>query len=184
MKVKLYLCGAILLAITIITITSTYALFETNANADADFTIGKWVIKLNNKNISLEKIITLDDFTYVNSTHVEDGYFAPTSKAEFEIDIDASNTDVSVEYTLDIDDSSLDDYPNIYFKIIDLDNNIEMNASSTSGLMLLSDTNRTKHFKLILEWENDEQYDESDTSLIDQELRFTMNANFKQYLGE
>ena len=184
MKLKLYLCGIILLIVTLITVSSTYALFETNANGDANFDIGKWIIKLNDKNIALEKIITLDDFTFVNSTHVEDGYFAPTSKAEFEIDIDASQTDVSIEYTLDIDDSSLDDYPNIYFKILDLDTNLEMTQSSTSGIMYLTDQNRTKHLKLILEWNNDEDYDESDTSLIDQTLRFTMNANFKQYLGE
>ena len=184
MKFKLYLCGFILLAITIITLSSTYALFETNASADANFDVGKWIIKLNNKNISLEKIITLDDFEYVNSSHVEDGYFAPTSKAEFEIDIDASQTEVSVEYSLVIDDSLLEDYPNIYFKIIDVDTGIEMNQSSTSGIMYLSDTNRTKHFKLILEWNNNDQYDESDTSLIGEKLRFNINANFKQYLGE
>ena len=184
MKLKLYLCGILLFVITVITISGTYALFETNANGDANFEVGKWIIKLNNRDISLEKLITLDDFVYVNSTHVEDGYFAPTSKAEFEINIDASQTDVSVEYTLDIDDSSLDDYPNIYFKILDLDTNQEMTQSTTSGIMYLNDTNRTKHLKLILEWDNDEEYDELDTSLINQTLRFNMTANFKQYLGE
>jgi hypothetical protein len=184
MKFKLYLCGAIFLAITIITLSNTYALFETNANGAAEFTVGKWEIKLNDKDISLEKIVTLDDFSYVNSSHIEDGYFAPSSKAEFEINIDASNTETSIEYLLDIDDSSLDDYPNINFKILDLDNNIEINDSYTDGIMYLTDTNRTRHYKLVLEWENDEQYDESDTSLIDKELRFTMQADFKQYIEE
>ena len=184
MKLKLYICGILLLLITIITVSNTYALFETNASGEANFDVGKWVIKLNNKDISLEKIITLDDFVYTNSSHVEPGYFAPTSQAEFEMNIDASQTEVSIEYSIVIDDSSLEDYPNITFKILDLDTNTEINNTSTNGIMYLNDTNKTKNFKIILTWANQAQYDESDTSLIDQEIKFTIQADFKQYLGE
>ena len=98
MKKKLYIIGLILLIITFIVIKNTYALFETNATADAGFQVGKWVIKLNNKDISLDKLITLDDFVFNNSSHTEEGYFAPGSSGEFEIDIDVSNSDVAVEY--------------------------------------------------------------------------------------
>ncbi len=67
MNKKIFLCAGILLLITILVATNTYALFETNANADANFTVGKWVIKLNNRDISLDKILTLDNFVYTNS---------------------------------------------------------------------------------------------------------------------
>ena len=184
MKIKLLICAAILCGITALVVSNTYALFETNANATSDFQIGKWVIKLNNKDISLSKIITLDDFTYVNTNHVEEGYFAPTSKAEFEIDIDASETDTSVEYTLEIDDSNISEYPNIRFKIIDLDTNQETTEVNISGIMHLDDTNKTKRYKISLEWNNDADYDESDTSLIGEELQCKLSLDFKQYLGE
>ena len=131
MKKKLYLIGLIFLIITFIVIKSTYALFETNANADASFQVGKWVIKLNNRDISLDKLVTLDDFVFHNSEYTEDGYFAPGSTGEFELDIDVSESDVSVEYEISIDDSSLDDYPNIHFKIIDLDTGNEMISNNT-----------------------------------------------------
>ena len=74
MKKRLYVIGLILLIITFIVIKNTYALFETNATGDASFQVGKWVIKLNNRDISLDKLITLDDFVFNNSSHTEEGY--------------------------------------------------------------------------------------------------------------
>lgn len=184
MKKVFILATLLVLAITVLVVTNTYALFETNATADPELKVGKWVIKLNNRDISLDKIITLDDFDYVNTSHVEDGYFAPTSKAEFEIDVDASETDVSVEYDLSIDNSDILEYPNIGFKIIDLSTNQEINDINVSGIMYLNDTNKTKSYKIVLEWTNDPDYDESDTSLIGSELSFKLNIHFKQYIGE
>ena len=184
MKKKLYIIGLMLLIITFIVIKNTYALFETNAGADANFQVGKWVIKLNNKDISLDKLITLDDFVFNNSSHTEDGYFAPGSSGEFEIDIDVSNSDVSVEYEINIDDSSLEAYPNIHFKIIDLDTGSEMISNNTGGIITLDNITDMRKFKIILEWEDDPEYDLSDTSLIGKKLSFDIDVNFKQYLGE
>ena len=182
MKKKLYILTVIFLLITIFTVSSTYSLFETNATADATFKVGKWIIKLNNKDISLDKIITLNDFNIINSTHTEQNYFAPGSIAEYEIDIDVSESDVSVEYEIDIDDSKLEEYPNINIKILDLDEDIEMHSNKTSGVIALDNESKTKKLKIILEWENIEEYDESDTSLIDGVLSFNIKVNFKQYL--
>ena len=184
MKYKLYILGFICLVITFFVIKGTYALFETDASGEADFQVGKWVIKLNDRDISLNKLITLDDFVYTSSEHTEEGYFAPGSSAEFEIDMDVSESDVSVEYEIEIDDSSLDDYPNINFKIYDLSTNEEMLTNTTSGVITLDDPVKTKSFKLVLVWEDIEDYDESDTSLIGETLRFNARVNFKQYTGE
>ena len=91
----------LILLFTLVTI-DTYALFETNASGEKDINIGKWKIFLNSNDVSTTKTITLSDFTYDNGDHIQDGYFAPGSSASFDIIIDASRTDVSVEYTLDI----------------------------------------------------------------------------------
>ena len=184
MKKKLYLIGILFLLITALVIKETYSLFETDASGEATYAIGKWAIKLNNRDISFDKIITLDDFTFENSEHTEDGYFAPGSKAEFEIDIDVSDSDVSVEYEIDIDNSVLENYPNIRFKIIDLDTEEEMISNKTNGVITLTDEVKTKKLKIVLEWINDIEYDENDTSLIGKTLSFNAKVNFKQYLGE
>ena len=101
--------------ITTLVVAKTYALFETNATSSKNLSIGAWHIEVNGEDISLAETITLDDFTYTGSTHTESGYFAPGSTAVFDIEIDASDCDVSVGYELTIDDSAIDDYPNIYF---------------------------------------------------------------------
>ena len=182
MKKYFYVLGLVFLIITFITVKSTYSLFETNSSANTEFQIGKWVIKLNNKDISLDKLITLDDFNIINSTHTEEGYFAPGSKAEYEIDIDVSESDVSVEYNIDIDDSNLELYPNIIIKIIDLDTEEEIVSNKASGIITLDEEIKVKRIKIILDWQNLEEYDESDTSLIDKKLNFDIKVNFKQYL--
>ena len=182
MKYKLYICAIILLSITLFIAFDTYALFETNSNGTLDFDIAKWVIKLNDRDITLDKIVTLDDFTYINSSHTEDGYFAPGSKAEYEINIDTSETDVKVLYDIIIDDSELEAYPNIISKIVDVDTNKELVSNEISGLIDLNDSNAIKRIKIVLDWQNISDYDESDTSLIDGNLRISIRANFKQYI--
>ena len=184
MKKKLYILGLAFLIVTFITVKSTYALFETNASGDTNFEIGKWIIKLNDKNISFDKLITLDDFVFINSVHTEDGYFAPGSRAEFELDMDVSESDVSVEYEIEIDDTVLEPYPNIHFKIYDVDTDSEMVSNSASGVIRLEDANKVKKIKIVLVWEDLEEYDESDTSLIGEELTFKAKVNFKQYIEE
>ena len=170
--------------ITTLMITNSYALFETDATGTKDIDIGKWNILLNETDISLARTLNITDFTYSESTHTEDNYFAPGREMSFEINIDVANTDVSVEYDINIDDSPLEDYPNILFKIYDADTEEEIESNEISGVIYLNDTSRAKHLKIILEWQDIDDYDESDTSLIGQELSFAIQANFKQYLGE
>ena len=184
MKKRLWIIAFIVLLITCISITGTYALFEADASAEQEFDIGRWVIKVNNNDISLAHTITLNDFTYSTSTHTQNGYFAPGRSASFDVVVDASDTDVAVEYSFDIDDSALDDHPNISFNIVNTDTNESISGTTYSGIIGLNSQNRTVTLSITLVWSNNSQYDENDTDLIGEELEFLINANFKQYLGE
>lgn len=177
------LIGLFLSIITLAMITSTYALFETNGTADKNIEIGKWKIKLNNNDVSLTEAITLNDFQYTNSTHTENGYFAPGSSAIFDIVIDASETDVSVLYDLSIDDEAIQSYPNITFSITNLNTNETLDTNNYDGIISLNDQNRVITLRITLDWHDILEYDESDSSLIGGELEFVLNANFKQYIG-
>lgn len=184
MKKYIWIISLFLLIFTTLVIIDTFALFETNATASSNLEIGKWHISLNGEDISLSETITLDNFTYSGSTHTESGYFAPGMSAIFDIEIDASLSDVSVAYDFLIDDSSIDDYDNIYFSIKNMDTNTEITSSSYSGISYLNDQDRVVNLRISLVWEDDPDYDESDTSLIGEELTFNINANFEQYIGE
>ena len=184
MKRYIWIVSIVCLLITMLMFTDTYGLFETNSLATSKLSIGKWDIKVNGDDISLSEMITLSDFVYSTNQHVDDGYFAPGRSAEFEVDIDTSLSDVSVEYSLEIDDSQIQEYPNIYFSIKDMDTNEEITTNSCGGIILLSANNRVKKLKIYINWDNQSQYDVSDTSTIGKNLEFIINANFQQYLGE
>ena len=181
---KIFLIGLFVLFVTTLIVVETYALFETNSNGAKTLDISDWVIYVNDTDITETRTITLNDFTYVNGSHTRANRFAPGSSAYFELEIDASDAQVSVAYDLEIDDSQIADYPNINFTITDTDTNTVINDTEYSGTILLSDQNRTKTLRINLVWTDNSLYDESDTSLIGETLAFTINAHFEQYTGE
>ena len=183
LKYKVVLLGLFILLITTIVVIDTYALFETDSEADSDFTIGAWSILLNDVDVVETQTITLNDFNYTNGVHTKSDRFAPGSSGYFDLEIDASGCDVSVEYELDVDDSALNDYPNIFFTITDMDTNQTISTNPITGTILLSAASREKHIRFTLNWTNNSQYDASDTSLIGETLAFEITATFTQYLG-
>ena len=184
LKYKIIIVSIFVVLMLTLAIVQTYALFETNASGTKNMGIGEWNILLNNANVVTTRTITLNDFTYVNGEHTDANHFAPGSSAYFELTIDASNCDVSVAYDLTIDDSAIEDYPNIYFSITDVSSNTTLTTNNYSGIIPLSAANRTRTLRFTLIWTNSSTYDESDTSLIGENLAFSVDAVFEQYTGE
>lgn len=185
MKKTLWLLGLVSLIITMVVLVDTYGLFETNGSASSELSIGEWVILVNNTDISLSETINLNNFTYSTTTHTQDGYFAPGRTGEFNIVMDTTGADVSVEFEMEIDDSVLEDYPNISFSIRDTNTNTTVNSSTYSGVIYLTDANRVKTLTISLIWDDDPDYDESDTTLMNEaEFIFPIDINFKQYIPE
>lgn len=181
---KIAVLGLFALLVTTLVVVKTYALFETNGNANKELSIAAWTITLNDVDVTESRTITLNDFTYVNGTHTQANYFAPGSQAYFDLVIDATAAQVSVQYTLTIDDTEISEYPNIYFTITDVATNTQINNSEYTGVIPLNSQDRTRTLRINLVWDNASQYDASDTSLIGETLAFAVNANFKQYVGE
>ena len=163
---------------------SGYLIFETEATATSNLSIGNWEILLNGNDIALEQSITLSDFIYQNDSHIEDGYFAPGSTAYFDLIINASGCDVAMEYELDIDTSEFDDYPNIGLVVTDLDTNTTISSDTITGQILLNSASKILRLRFSLVWTNNALYDESDTSLIDGSLAFNISAYFAQLIEE
>ena len=184
MKKKILLISLIMLITTLLVIGRTYALFETNASGSGEFDVGKWTILVNDYDLSLYDTINLNNFTLSASQHTSDGYFAPGRTATFEVEIDASEADVSVSYELEIDDSVLDDHPNITISITNLNTNQTINSNTVSGIIGVSDQTRVVTLSIVLTWTNNVTYDEADTALIGEDLEFEIAAHFEQYLGE
>lgn len=167
--------------ILILLITSTYSLFETNATGNSDFSIGRWDIRVNNHDIALTEEITLNDFVFTNTGHTESGYFSPGSSAEFEVIINASNTDVAIDYTLEIADNDIiEDHPNISFRVQNEDTLEEVTGTTFSGTIPVGGSNNIIRLKIYLDWIDNSLYDLNDNELIGEDLEFVINANFVQ----
>ncbi len=184
MKKKLILISILLIAIVSLNIVKTYGLFETNARAETVMTVGKWSISLNDTNITLQQSISFNDFVVTGSTHTEEGYLAPGSTGEFEVDIDVSNCDTSVEYNLSFDTTKFDNHPNIELRIVDEATNQEVSDEVLTGVIRLSDQDKTRKIKIQIIWNDIEEYNENDNELIGGSLDIVINSNFKQYTGE
>ena len=183
MKKMLIIFSILALIITSSLFIGTYALFETDAEGEKQLDVAKWKITVNNADISVERNITLSDFVYSGNSHTEVGYFAPGQSAEYDIVIDTSECDVSLEYHFEIDSSWLVDYPNITFSIKDMDDGRVVNSNVFDGVILLNSTKKDRNIKIMINLNNNEANNETDSIIAENGMLFDMKINFKQYLG-
>lgn len=159
--------------ITIIIITNeSYALLETISSGNAEVNTGGWTIKLNEKNISsgVTEKFTLNNITYDNTnTNIDEKYIAPGKSGYFDIILDPTGTEVAISYEIKV---NLEDtnYPsNIKFSVEELNSsaNITSENNTFTGVISLEEVTKSKTItlRLHLNWENDEQFNEEDTSL-------------------
>ena len=68
-------------------------------------------------------------------------------------------------------------------KIKNMDTNTELTSNTYSGISYLNDQDRVVNLRITLIWDDNALYNESDNTLIGEELEFVINANFEQYIG-
>lgn len=101
----------LIIFLLILILRTTYSKYTNKATANIMQPIGKWIIKINNTDITaidsnknpINKTFEINSFTWDTSTHVKDGKVAPGMKGKFEIIIDPTDTDTSFEYEIIID---------------------------------------------------------------------------------
>ena len=101
-KIYILLIGIIILLTSII-IGNTVAKYITSASSNADINIARWQVLVNNQDITsattLNNVITP---VFPGTNDIASGVIAPTAEGYFDIDIDATNTDVSLSYEVTI----------------------------------------------------------------------------------
>lgn len=82
-------------------IQDTYAKYVNNVNGEANLTIARWKILVNNEDITTgslaQEVITP---VFSGTDYIKSDVIAPTSTGYFDIIIDAKDTDVSFNYTI------------------------------------------------------------------------------------
>lgn len=193
LRLLLWLLVIASVSITILLLTNTFALFEDNANAVVNETIGKWVIKLSNNIISdgLSEELEIDNFVYSSNEHVASGYIAPGGNAYFDLVFDATLCDVAVKYDIEFKVDEIDYEDNISISVDELSegSTIKTAENTYSGVISLDSirNGQTITLRISLEWDDLEAYDEADTALGEvagNALRVPINVHAVQYLGE
>lgn len=177
----------------ILIINESYALLQTISSGNAEVKTGSWTIKLNEKNISngITETFTLNNIIYDESNeNIENGYIAPGKSGYFDIVLDPSGTDVAISYEINV---RLDEcaYPNnikLSVENTSTDGGVEVIGNTFKGLISLNDikSNKTITLKLTLVWENNEEFNESDTNLGTIEankLKIPITITLNQYQG-
>lgn len=108
MKKLLTILVLIMLIISFFQITSMYALYKEELQSDYSTLLGVWSIKVNETDVVTADgqtstfTISDDNIGYVDSTHTLQNKIAPGEEAYFDIEIDPTNTDVSIIYQIDM----------------------------------------------------------------------------------
>lgn len=191
-KVLAILC-IISLCVTIATICNTYSKYADEAVGTLESNVAKWNIKLNNTDVTDGNTynFVIDNFTINGNQNVASGKIAPGMSGYFEINIDPSDTDVSVKYEITINPENFED-SNIHIEnVYETGNNtlIKTGEYSYTGVILLEDiqNNITNTIRIEVEWDSISVEDESDYEYalsLDNVLELPVSVNIKQYTGE
>ncbi len=191
-KVILYLVVVIFFFLTFIVFSRTLALFEDNASGLADSDIGRWIIKINNTNITSgnSQTLTINNFVYQGNALTANNTIAPGTSAYFDLVVDATDCDVAVRYDINFKFDQMEYANNILFTV-DGTGTIRTGENTYSGVISLSDiqNDHLVTLRVNITWDNLDQdiYNEADTILgttLGSNLRIPIDVHAEQYLGE
>ncbi len=172
-------------------ILHSYGLFETEGVAVTEQSLGKWIIKINDVDITgTQKDIDVDNFYYEDSNVVEGNKIAPGRKGYVDLILDPSETDVSVLYKIAFDFSKLENQA-ITASIEDMTggNIIRTGENEYTGVIKLEDIKKgvTNTIRVNVIWENKEENNEVDSEIgqtVDATIKIPVSINVSQYTQE
>lgn len=181
------------LSIFLFVISKSFASLESKVDARSTMYVGKWNILVNNQNLNsvYDDDITLDDISWESNSHVSDGMAAPGRRGVISFEVDPTDTDVAVKYTITFRDHNDDPSYLLTIRGISTDGTplVRSGEFSYTGVFSLQDirSGNTKTISIDVEWVNDESNNESDSLIGSQsaEARFLyINMEAVQYSGE
>ena len=192
-QIVLWILVVIVFSVAFIIFSDTLALFETDSEGVVNTDIGKWLIKVNNETITetVNEPIEINNFQYSSDSHVETGYIAPGGTAYFDLIVDATECDVAVLYSVDLNLSAMDIAANISINLQDLTGSSVVRTGEYvySGIISLAsiNNNETRTLRVTINWNDNQANNDSDTELgevEDSKITIPIIFHAQQYLGE
>lgn len=179
----LTICLVLLLAISsIYLLQSTYAKYRKKVEQGVELSLARWNIKLNNQSIAGKTAVSSDVTPYFETNeNIAENVLAPGVTGYFDIEIDASDVDVSFNYLLNIVQN--EQYPDIiaYGYSLDPTSNIILDIPE-DGITgdIVHNTPLTK-LRIYIKWDdssNNVMDNAADTALAINNSTFTLTASF------
>ena len=187
-KTKILL-ALLTLILCITQIKQTYAKYLESKEGNTDFTIANWKITVNDKDITEATSMTsLINPVYIENENIADGVIAPQSEGYFDLNIDASKTQVSFKYSIKIntpDDSAVTDLKITGYKLNDNSIVNVNNSSEITNTINYNSTNKTIKIRVYFKWidgENETMDNKKDTqaSINKEKAKLKINLSFVQ----
>lgn len=164
----------------------TYAKYVSSVSEEAELTIARWSILINNQDVVNESNFT-DTITpvFAGSTNIKSDVIAPTAEGYFELLINGENTDVSFRYTISIDttDCVVDDLVISRYEIDGVQ--YAYTGNDVTGTVLISSQNQTADVKFYVTWNDNAATETMDNAAdtaasLEESASFTVNVNLIQ----
>lgn len=172
-------------------VSDTYAKYLTKASAGVTGQVAKWNIKVNNTNVrnndTLTNVITP---VFAGSQHVAANVIAPTVTGYFDLQLDASDVDVSFTYNISVTrNANLRDFVVTGYQVDSGTTNsvdVSVETPTISDDILITDTTRTHTIRVFIGWNDDADTQElnnaQDTTVTGtyDNINLTVNLSFVQ----
>lgn len=199
MKKKVYFILLLVsCSISLSLISTTYSRYVAGTNGNIDVMLAKWQLLINNQDITnetnSEMVITP---VIEENNNVKKNYLAPSSKGYFDINIDASNVDVSYSYdlTINTDNEELNNLliykyailPNTYNDGEKIEYTTITDGKITNEVLFDNNNPDFKYepftIRIYFEWYDDTDINTSISSDLDN-YKINVSMKFKQLIEE
>lgn len=195
MKRVCYFLSIVLLILIIVKIFYTFALLESNTTRVVENGLGRWTILVNDTDVTetADVEFEIDNIVYDEGTNVLTGRLAPGIGGHFDIEIDPTNTEVSVRYDITFDSSALEALGTTV-KIASVSETsgktiVQTDEYTYTGIINLSEINNNQVdvIRTTISWVNDETKNDYDTEIGMRDnptIVIPVHVRLIQYTGE
>lgn len=180
----------ILLVLIIISLRTSFAKYKKEINGNVSANIANWNIKVNEEYIRGKKTLNNNIVpTFLGDENTKAGVVAPGSVGYFDLNINASEVDVSFNYLINISvsqDSLLKDLI-VTDYILNPDTNSNKIPYSDTGISgVIIKNNPSTSFRIFIKWKDDNVqvhdniYDTKIGSTTGAKAKLNVNINFSQ----
>ena len=144
----------------------TYAKYISSINSDAEVSLARWNITINNQDVSsgsqFSNIITP---VFAGNANIAPNVIAPTAEGYFDVVLDVTNTDVSLRYeitTSENEDSAVDDLIISGYSIDggqrqSIESNNENDGLMVDGTIAYDSQDKEIEIRVYLKWNDDDE---------------------------